>query len=186
MRGNDISFNPVFFSYLLYFPAKGETPGHSELFIHKAKVSDESVQKHLADNRVEVHEYDAIYDRLKKLAEEKVKVGYEENDINYRLYNLISSTTCIHKETTFSLIKVVKNSVQMEGMRNCNIRDCAAIAKYFGWLENELKNGVVVDEFQGARKVEYFRTEGELYKGPSFDTISSFGPNGAVIHYKPE
>jgi Xaa-Pro aminopeptidase len=22
--------------------------------------------------------------------------------------------------------------------------------------------------------------------GPSFDTISSMGPNGAVIHYKPE
>jgi Xaa-Pro aminopeptidase len=22
--------------------------------------------------------------------------------------------------------------------------------------------------------------------GPSFDTISSVGPNGAVIHYKPE
>ena len=76
----------------------------------------------------------------------------------------------------------------MEGMRNANIRDCAAICKYYGWLENELKNNPsnVIDEFDGARKVEEFRTHGDLYKGPSFDTISSIGPNGAVIHYKPE
>jgi Xaa-Pro aminopeptidase len=44
----------------------------------------------------------------------------------------------------------------------------------------------VLDEFIGARKMDYFRTEGSLHKGPSFDTISSIGPNGAVIHYKPE
>lgn len=60
--------------------------------------------------------------------------------------------------------------------------------KYFGWLENELKNNPDsgLTEYDGARKVEKFREEGELYKGPSFDTISSIGPNGAVIHYKPK
>ena len=30
------------------------------------------------------------------------------------------------------------------------------------------------------------RAAGERFRGPSFDTISSIGPNGAVIHYKPE
>lgn len=76
----------------------------------------------------------------------------------------------------------------MEGMRNCNIRDCAAIMKYFGWVENELKSNPDsnLDEYTGARKMDHFRTEGDLHKGPSFDTISSIGPNGAVIHYKPE
>jgi Xaa-Pro aminopeptidase len=72
-------------------------------------------------------------------------------------------------------------------MRNCNVRDCAAIMKYFAFLEEELKKqGHGLDEFSGARKVEEYRTLGEFYKGPSFDTISSIGPNGAVIHYKPE
>jgi Xaa-Pro aminopeptidase len=27
---------------------------------------------------------------------------------------------------------------------------------------------------------------GDRFKGPSFEPISSMGPNGAVIHYKPE
>jgi len=71
-------------------------------------------------------------------------------------------------------------------MRNANIRDCAAIMKYFAFLEEELANKEhTLDEFKGARKVEWYRTQGDLYTGPSFDTISSIGANGAVIHYKP-
>lgn len=59
--------------------------------------------------------------------------------------------------------------------------------KYFAFLEEELKKkDHGLDEYSGARKVENYRTFGELYKGPSFDTISSIGSNGAVIHYSPE
>ena len=60
--------------------------------------------------------------------------------------------------------------------------------RYFAFLEKELRNpDHTLDEFSGARKVESLRTEcpNNLYLGPSFDTISSIGPNGAVIHYKP-
>lgn len=75
----------------------------------------------------------------------------------------------------------------MQGMRDCNVKDCAAIMKYFAFLEEELrKPDHGLDEYSGARKVEEYRTFGDLYKGPSFDTISSIGPNGAVIHYKPK
>mmetsp|Transcript_12752 Transcript_12752/g.21514 ORF Transcript_12752/g.21514 Transcript_12752/m.21514 type:complete len:115 (+) Transcript_12752:974-1318(+) len=71
-------------------------------------------------------------------------------------------------------------------MRNANVRDCAAIMKYFAFLEEQLKKpDHGLDEFSGARKVEEYRTHGERYVGPSFDTISSIGANGAVIHYKP-
>jgi len=84
------------------------------------------------------------------------------------------------------LIKCKKNEVQQEGMRQCNIRDCAAIMKYFSFLEEELKKpDHGLDEFIGARKVEHLRTFGDLYKGPSFSSISSIGANGAVIHYEP-
>jgi Xaa-Pro aminopeptidase len=72
-------------------------------------------------------------------------------------------------------------------MRKANIRDCAAIMKYFAFLEEQLaKPDHGLDEYSGARKVEELRTFGDFYKGPSFKSISSIGPNGAVIHYKPE
>lgn len=72
-------------------------------------------------------------------------------------------------------------------MRAANVRDCAAIMRYFAYLEEELKkpdHGIT--EFTGARHMDNLRKDGEHHVGPSFDTISSIGPNGAVIHYKPE
>lgn len=72
-------------------------------------------------------------------------------------------------------------------MRSANIRDCAAIMKYFAFLESELKKpDHWLDEYTGARKIDHLRTYGEFHIGPSFDSISSIGANGAVIHYKPD
>ena len=59
--------------------------------------------------------------------------------------------------------------------------------KYFAFLEENLQNpDHGLTEFTGARKVEEFRTHNDLFINPSFDTISSIGANGAIIHYKPD
>jgi Xaa-Pro aminopeptidase len=43
-------------------------------------------------------------------------------------------------------------------MRQCNIRDCAAIMKYFAFLEEELaKPDHGLDEFSGSQKVSAYR-----------------------------
>jgi len=48
-------------------------------------------------------------------------------------------------------IKAVKSKTEMEGMRNVNVKDCAALAKYFSWLEKELsQEGHGLTEFNGA------------------------------------
>ena len=58
-------------------------------------------------------------------------------------------------------LKAKKNPVMQEGMRQCNIRDCAAIMRYFAFLEEELKNlDHTLDEYTGARKMEEYRTYG--------------------------
>lgn len=41
------------------------------------------------------------------------------------------------------------------------------------------------DEIQAATKLYQMRQEQRHFMGVSFDTISAFGPNGAVIHYRP-
>jgi len=74
----------------------------------------------------------------------------------------------------------------MEGFRQSHIRDGAALARYFAWLEEQLDNDIEVNESQGADKLEQFRSELDLFRGLSFTTISSTGPNGAIIHYSPD
>lgn len=70
-------------------------------------------------------------------------------------------------------------------MRNCHIRDGVALCQYFAWLEKEVEESRYVDEISGASKLEELRSKQEKYMGLSFTTISSSGPNGAVIHYHP-
>jgi Xaa-Pro aminopeptidase len=111
------------------------------------------------------------------------------NECSYRLFTVLKDAgfEIAEKNGIVEHLKACKNKVQQEGMRNANIRDCAAIMKYFAFLEEELhKPDHGLDEYSGARMVEEYRTFGEKYVGPSFDTISSIGPNGAVIHYKPK
>lgn len=43
-----------------------------------------------------------------------------------------------------------------------------------------------MDEVTAADELERLRSLNELYMGLSFETISSSGPNGAIIHYKPK
>jgi hypothetical protein len=44
MRGNDIKYNPVFFSYAIFNPSSAEeVPSSLDLFIHASKDQDESV-----------------------------------------------------------------------------------------------------------------------------------------------
>lgn len=48
-------------------------------------------------------------------------------------------------------LKCLKNPVEAQGMKNANVRDCAAIMKYFGFLEEELsKPDHGLTEYSGA------------------------------------
>jgi Xaa-Pro aminopeptidase len=72
---------------------------------------------------------------LKNFIEQGKKICCDENKLNEKLYEIVKSGA-IQKESVIEHIKSKKNETEMEGMRNCNIRDCAAIMKYFGWLED--------------------------------------------------
>jgi len=182
LRGTDINYNPVFFSYVILH--LGET-NRVTLYIKDSKV------EHLADYfksiNVEVVPYDRIETDLKAL-EKGVKIGVDTKKTNSELYRLAKeSAEAVVKDSIIETIKAAKNETEQKGMRACNVRDCAAIMKYFAFLEKELKKeNHGLTEYTGARKMDNFRTFGDYHKGPSFDTISSIGANGAVIHYKPE
>lgn len=96
----------------------------------------------------------------------------------------IPKEQCITKLTPIALKKAIKNDVEITGMRNAHIRDAIALCEYFAWLEREVPKGCVT-EVSGAHQLELYRRELDDYVSLSFATISSSGPNGAVIHYCP-
>jgi Xaa-Pro aminopeptidase len=70
-------------------------------------------------------------------------------------------------------LKSIKTDVEIEGFRQCHIRDGAALvikasldtlllfsrlqAQYFSWLEQQLQAGAKISESEGADKLEHYR-----------------------------
>ncbi|KAI0253354.1 Creatinase/aminopeptidase [Lactifluus subvellereus] len=180
LRGADIEFNPVFFGYAVV-AADGAI-----LFLDPAQVSQE-VLSHLGQD-VQLRPYDAFIPYLKGLGaglqdDDKVLIGDKASVAVAEAlgYPYISIT-----RSPIADLKSIKNATEIEGFRASHIRDGSALVRYFAWLEEQLNQGVELSESQGADQLEKFRSELPLFKGLSFTTISSAGPNGAIIHYSPD
>lgn len=169
------------------------TPTTAELYVDSDKLSPE-VTAHLSKDVV-VRPYDSIYADAQALSNARAQSTGEapakfllSNRASWALsLNLGGEDQTEEARSPIADAKAIKNETELEGMRACHIRDGAALSEYFAWLENELINKkTVLDEVDAADKLEQIRSKHDLFAGLSFDTISSTGPNGAVIHYKPE
>nr|QFN66800.1 aminopeptidase [Propylea japonica] len=178
LRGSDIDYNPLFFSYLVI------KPDHVAIFINLNQLNAE-VNKHFADEMgvftYSTHPYEEIDDYLKNC--EKEKVWFSDN-INYHLNSLVPKKNQHVEICPTTLMKAKKNNIEANGMRDAHIKDGAALCCYFAWLEENVPKGGVT-EISGATKLEEFRKLQKDFMGLSFPTISSSGPNGAIIHYNP-
>ncbi|KAK3717767.1 hypothetical protein LTR37_005538 [Vermiconidia calcicola] len=191
LRGSDIPYNPVFFSYAVV------TPTTATLYIDESKL-EEKAKGHLEG--VNIRPYDAIFSDLTTLSSsEPATNGATESKApkrkylvstkaSWALYQALGGEEKVDEvRSPVGDSKAVKNETELEGMRQCHIRDGAALSEFFAWLEHELiQKGASLDEVQAADKLEEIRSKRDKFVGLSFDTISSTGPNAAVIHYKPE
>lgn len=154
---------------------------------------ESEVKEHLGD-KVSLKQYDSIFDAVKLLSE---KTNSNEgtpqkfllsDKASWSLNLALGGEEKVEEaRSPITDAKAVKNAVELEGMRACHIRDGAALTEYFAWLENELVHKkTVLDEVEASDKLEAIRSKGKHFVGLSFDTISSTGPNAAVIHYRAE
>lgn len=189
LTSNSIPYNPVFFSYAVV------TPTTATLYIDDSKLTPEA-KDHLGD-KVTIRPYDAIFEDVAALSAESFETNGETTEkkkfltstrASWALNKALGGEERVDEvRSPIADAKAIKNETELEGMRKCHIRDGAALTEYFAWLEDQLINeGASLDEVAGADKLESIRKKHDLFMGLSFDTISSTGPNAAVIHYKPE
>ena len=79
--------------------------------------------------------------------------------------------------------KARKNAVELEGTRAAHRRDGAAMVRFLAWLDHAAAKGTL-KESQAAARLLAERKKNERFMGPSFETISGAGPNGAIVHYR--
>ncbi|KAH6604100.1 hypothetical protein Trco_007546 [Trichoderma cornu-damae] len=203
LRGSDIPYNPVFFSYAVI------TPKGAALYVDESKL-DEDCRAHLAKYDVAVKPYETFFHDAEQLHQQCLASSQNEgrgsvgsflmsNKGSWALKRALGGDAAVEEiRSPVGDAKAIKNEAEMEGMRACHIRDGAALIEYFAWLEDQLiTQKAVLDEVQAADKLEELRSKHERFVGLSFPTISSTELDendivltstcsAAVIHYGPE
>lgn len=182
LRGRDIPFNPVFFSYAIVTPQK------ATLYVDKAKL-DDTCLSHLSANDVHVKPYDAILGDARELhqsvngqksTDDTSSVGsfLLSSKGSWALKRALGGDSMVEEvRSPIGDSKAVKNETEMSGMRACHVRDGAALIEYFAWLEDQLiSKKAILDEIEVADKLEEIRSKHRDFMGLSFPTISSTGP----------
>ncbi len=96
LRGSDIAFNPLFFSYaILYFKSEEEEAKESfsiDLYIDHpdTRFAGEEVRGHLEANPIKIKPYGKIFEDLKEGLGEGVVIGYDAGTMNHALAGLIA------------------------------------------------------------------------------------------------
>ncbi|KAF2307235.1 hypothetical protein GH714_025641 [Hevea brasiliensis] len=207
-RGSDAPHSPVMYAYLTV-----EIDG-AKLFVDNSKVTPE-VLNHLKNAGVELRPYDAILSEIESLAARGVELWLDPSSVNAAIVNTYKSAcdrhlenlgskndsmtkiyngsngqswgpSGVYKASPISLAKALKNPAELQGMRDSHLRDAAALAQFWAWLEEEIHKDVKLTEVDVADKLLEFRSKQAGFLDTSFDSISGSGANGAIIHYKPE
>ena len=178
IRADDIECCPMVLSYAAITAEK------AYLFIDENACGDE-VRTYLQKNGAELLPYDSIYEYAEKLRDKRVLIN--RSRANYRLIQLLGNCEIISKPDPCSLMKAVKNSVEIENIRKAHLMDGIAVTKFMYWLKNNAGK-TKITESDAADYIDNLRREigGESFVGVSFETISAYGSNAAMVHYSSE
>ncbi|KAM8909807.1 xaa-Pro aminopeptidase 2 isoform 2-T2 [Spinachia spinachia] len=185
LRGEDIPYNPFFYSYTLL------TKDEIWLFLHTDRVT-EDLRVYLNASCVgslcvQLKSYDAVRDDLKAyVAEPGVKVWIGTEYTNYALYEIITPEEKLMTSSYSPVLttKAVKDETEQRILRDAHVRDAVAVIQLLMWLEKAVPEGKET-ELTAARYVNECRGKQKDSRGPSFETISASGPNAALAHYSP-
>uniref|UniRef100_A0A8C6XQ93 X-prolyl aminopeptidase 1 n=1 Tax=Naja naja TaxID=35670 RepID=A0A8C6XQ93_NAJNA len=183
LRGSDVEYNPVFFAYAII------GIDTIRLFIDGNRLVDTHVRVHLfldsaqdPELHVQVLPYDSILNVMKSICEtlsphEKIWLS---DKASYALTQAIPKDhRYLTPYTPICIAKAVKNMTEAEGMRKAHVSDVPDFLKQ----HPSVPKGNIT-EIIASDKAEEFRRQQENFVDLSFATISSTGPNGAIIHYK--
>jgi Xaa-Pro aminopeptidase len=176
VRGRDIDHTPVALAYALV-----NSDATADLFVAPAKLT-EAVVNHLGET-VRLHSRGSFVMHLSTRTERKIAVDPGRTPVAILDILEQAGVEVIEARDPIELMKAIKNSVEIEGHKAAQARDGAALTRFLHWFSTEAPKGGLTELSAAARLQEFREATGELLD-LSFDTISGFGPNGAIVHYR--
>lgn len=174
IRGRDVAYNPVVISYAIV------THDSAKLFVDQSRLEPEHSAA-LAKEGITIVEYGGFAQALNEL---KGNVLIDPLYTSWWVQQQMHQASVKLITSPISLLKACKNRIEIDNMFEAHRLDGIALVKFIVWLQAHGLEGF--DEVSLAEKLDSLRRLNDKYIGKSFETISAFGPNGAICHYAPK
>ena len=184
VRGTDVDYNPVVISYLLVTLDDVFWYVRKDAYADPDSETADSFEELKADG-VTVRDYDQVEFDLASLRLDGVDcICLDPDLLNKSLRETIDDgdllPEVLEEDSPVALWKAVKNPVEVDGMREAHLEDGLVMEQFLFWLSREAGQ---VNEWEAACELGRLRAAVTGYRGDSFQTISAYGPSGALPHY---
>lgn len=171
LRGDDVACTPVFFAFTLI------TPTEVRLYAFKEALADTTLPEGIT-----LHDYFSLPADLKELPPDAVLLA-DPQEASYSLVCAAQSACrLILASTPISLLKAVKNDVEIASTRRAHVQDGVAMVNFLYWLKKNVGT-MPLSEISAGKYLESMRAAAPDFWEPSFETIAGYMENGAIIHY---
>ena len=177
VRGADVANSPLPHSFAIV-----HSDGDVDWFVDRRKLLPE-VPAHLG-NAVQVLAPETMANVLDGLADTGKTVLIDAAATPVWMVDRLTErgAEVIRGADPCALPKACKNAVELDGIRAAHRRDGVALARFLAWLAAAPPSSI--NELGAVERLAAMRAGGAHYRGPSFDTISGAGANGAIVHYR--
>jgi len=176
IRGGDVEYIPVVIAYAL------AGMDSASIFLDMQKLTDrasEHLKKYTA-----VKPYGDFEKELNRIAGSNASVWIDPATASRWIVDVLDGARITKRRSRIMEMKAEKNEVEIAGIRSCHVRDGVSMVKFLYWIETGVGKKDI-SEISAAEKLLSFRAENDLFMGASFETITGFRQNGAIVHYAP-
>ena len=175
IRGSDGSSSPLTNGKIL-FNKNGKI-----IFFTNIKKITPQIKKSFGKKVIFIKE-ELFVNYLRKIKNSKILIDKKTCSFYYEK-NIHSSNKLIDIEDPIYLLKAIKNKTEISNAKIAHLFDGIALTKFIFWLKNNYKK-TKITEVSAQNKLEKYKKQNKNYLYPSFNTISGFGGNGAIVHYR--
>ncbi len=175
IRGSDASSSPLTNGKILF-----NKNGKIIFFTNINKITPQ-IKKSFGKKVIFIKE-ELFVNYLRKIKNSKILIDKKTCSFYYEK-NIHFSNKLIDIEDPIYLLKAIKNKTEINNTKIAHLFDGIALTKFIFWLKNNYRK-TKITELSAQNKLENYKKQNKNYLYPSFNTISGFGENGAIVHYR--
>ena len=177
IRGSDISHVPVPLCFFCMTARK------RILYIAK-QAADKKLRRYLRKNGIKLRPYEAVFSDIRHIGCYHLFV--DKRSVSAALINRIPRRVgIVFGKNPTALLKAKKNRIELENTVKAHIKDGIAVTRFICYIKTHIGK-VQLTECSAADILHRLRARQNHFLDESFDTISAYGANAAMMHYEPD